>query len=127
MAILNFLFLHPALFLQVGYVWNFVGSIGGTLILYIFPAACYLRLRYLRYRHRSKMHHVTMCSQYDAYSIIKEVLAWIILCMGFVLLIVENYQAIDAVINAGHAPSSLCFQSKCGEIHSPSVINATVD
>lgn len=94
-----------------------MGSIGGTLILYIFPAACYLRLRYLRYRYRSKVHRVTIYSQYNIYAIVKEVIAWLILGLGLVLLIVENYQAIDAVISATHTPSSLCFQSKCGTTH----------
>ena len=46
----------------------------------------------------------------------KEVAAWVILFLGLLLLIVENYQAIDAVIHAKHPSSSLCHQAKCGEL-----------
>lgn len=102
--------------LQVGYVWNFVGSIGGVLVFYVYPAAFYVRLRYLRYMHRAKKNQVTICSQYDVCAVCKEVVAYTILFVGLLLLIVENYQAIDAIVSSVHKfqPSSLCTETKCG-------------
>lgn len=97
-------------------MWNFVGSIGGVLVLYIYPSAFYLRLRYLRYKLRSNERGVSIFSQYDFWAVLKETIAWAILFVGLVLLVVENYQAIDAVVNNSHEPTGLCYQLKCGHV-----------
>ena len=55
-------------------------------------------------------------SQYDGWEVLKEIVAWIILVLGFLLLIVENYQAISAVVNSTHEPTGLCYQLKCEKI-----------
>ena len=67
---------------QVGLVWNFVGSIGGTLVLYIFPAAFFLRLRYMRYVRRRKIRGTSIRSQYNWYAVIREAVATIIMVTG---------------------------------------------
>ena len=85
-------------------------------MFYVYPAAFYLRLRYLRYMHRAKKNQVTVCSQYDVRAVGKEVVAYTILFVGLLLVVVENYQAIDAIVTGVHKfqPSSLCTQTKCG-------------
>lgn len=104
----------PASFIpNVGYVWNFVGSIGGVLVLYIYPSACYLKLRIARYRFRSHEQGITILSQYSAAALLKELIAWAILITGLLLLVVENYQAIVAVIQQPHESSGQCFQLLC--------------
>lgn len=99
--------------LQVGYVWNFVGSIGGVLVLYIYPAMCYLRLCYLRHQKKSLEANESILSQYTVWTFIKELIAWIILLVGLILLVVENYQAIYSVIEGIHEPSGQCYLLKC--------------
>ncbi len=95
---------HP----QVGKVWNFVGSTAGVLVLYIYPSAFYLRLRYVRYRKRAQRTSTTVLAQYDIFSVMKEVLAWVIFAIGLVLLVVENYQAIYAVVESGNPTAAGC-------------------
>ena len=99
-------------------VWNFVGSIGGVLVLYIYPAACYLKLRYVRYKQRAKIGNITIRSQYTKDGIAKELIAWVILIAGFLLLVVENYQAIHGAVISGQGgePSGLCFQLECTDV-----------
>lgn len=84
---------------QVGLVWNFVGSTAGVLVLYVYPSAFFLRLRYVRYKARAKKTGTNIHTQYDVYAVIKEGVALLILVIGMVLLVVENYQAITAVID----------------------------
>ena len=96
----------PLAAFQVGYVWNFVGSIGGTVLLYIFPSAAFLRLRYKRHIARRK-------PQRRYSSICKDFVAIAILIVGLCLLVVENYSSVIDIINAGHDPSSLCSQLAC--------------
>ena len=100
-------------FLQVGYIWNFVGSIGGVLVFYIYPSAFYLRLRYMRYRKKMENDGISFRSQYDIFCFIKEIIACIILIIGIILLVVENYQSISAVIMKSHGPLGQCYQLKC--------------
>ena len=45
---------------------------------------------------------------------VSQVVAWLIVVLGLLLLVVENYQAIDAVITAQHSPNGLCYQAQCG-------------
>lgn len=105
--------------MQVGYVWNFVGSTGGVLVFYVYPAAFYLRLRYLWYVQRARKNQVTFWFEYDLTAVYKEVLAFTILLVGVVLLGLENYQAVDAIVSSVHQfnPSSLCMQLKCSMMH----------
>lgn len=79
-------------------MWNFVGSTAGVLVLYIYPSAFYLRLRYVRYKKRAQKLCTTIRSQYNIYAVLKELVAWVIFLIGVVLLFVENYQAIHAVL-----------------------------
>ena len=97
-----------------------MGSTGGVLVLYIFPAAFYLRLRYLRYVYRAREKGITINSQYDGFAVYKEAVAWVILVIGVMLLVLNNYQAIDAIVRASHMPTSLCYQAKCGHISNSS-------
>lgn len=99
----------------MGYIWNFVGSIGGVLVFYIYPASFYLRLRYMRYRKRQQRDGIPLGVQYNAVSIIKEAIAVAILVIGFLLLIALNYQAISAVVSKAHGPLGQCYQLKCVE------------
>ena len=97
----------------MGYVWNFVGSTGGVLLLFVYPAACYLRLCYLHYQKKSVELKVSIWSQYTALTVLKELIAWVILIMGMLLLVVENYQAIYSVIEGIHDPICQCYLLKC--------------
>ena len=91
---------------QVGKVWNFVGSTAGVLVLYIYPAACYLRLRYVSNKAKADRTGTSMLSQYNIYSVAQEGLAWFIFGLGLILLVVENYQAIKAVVDGGGGNST---------------------
>ena len=103
--------------MQVSVVWNFVGSIGGILVLYIYPAACYLKLRFARYRLRSELGNITIRSQYNSAAVVKEMIAWFILVVGLLLLVVENYQAISGAVTSGSKePNGLCFQLDCRHV-----------
>ena len=81
-------------------MWNFVGSTAGVLVLYVYPAAFYLRLRYVRYKARARNSRTSIRAQYNIYAIVKEGVAWVILAIGLVLLVVENYQAITAIVDS---------------------------
>jgi len=89
-------------------------------VLFIYPAACYLKLRFSRYRQRSQAQGVTVLSQYTAAGVLKELIAWSILVTGLVLLVVENYQAIESAIAVDDQPSGLCFQMECTSSNSSS-------
>ena len=91
---------------QVSKVWNFVGSTSGVLVLYVYPAAFYLRLRYVLHKKKEVAFGLSLHSQYDSWDVLKEAVAWVIFGVGLVLLVVENYQAIDAVVNTGSPPSN---------------------
>lgn len=91
---------------QVSLVWNFVGSTSGVLVLYIYPSAFYLRLRYVRYKLRAQNTRTSIRTQYDVYAVIKEGVAWLILVIGLVLLVVENYQAVEAIVDKGNGNST---------------------
>ena len=94
-------------------MWNFVGSIGGVLVLYIYPPAFYLRLRYMRYRKRMLENGVSISRQCKLSTVIKEIIACVILIIGVILLVVENYQAISAIVNRTHEPLAQCFFLRC--------------
>ena len=99
--------------MQVGIVWNFVSSIGGVLILYIYPAAIYLKLRFARYKKRGQDNNISIRSQYTTKAAVEEVIAWCILLTGVVLLFLTNYQAVYTIVETGNDSSGLCFQLEC--------------
>ena len=98
---------------QVGYVWNFVGSIGGTLILYIFPPLFLLRLRYFINWKMSTQMGTSLKNQYLNNSLWKDIVSVAIITLGVVVLVAGNYSAIKAIIFHSHKPLSSCKQSKC--------------
>ena len=49
------------------------------------------------------MHDIS--AQYSIFAILKEFLAWVIFGIGLVLLVVENYQAIYAVVEQARGNS----------------------
>lgn len=100
---------------QVGYVWNFVGSIGGTLILYIFPALFYLRLRYLLYIQKAVNDNTSLSRQYCQRGVWRDCLAGLIASMGLVLLVVENYVSIMDIVGGNKSSLYLCIQHYCVE------------
>ncbi|XP_064401706.1 solute carrier family 38 member 6-like isoform X3 [Halichondria panicea] len=106
-------FIPASFILNVGIVWNFVSSIGGVLILYIYPAAIYLKLRYARYKKRGQDNNISIRSQYTTKAAVEEVIAWCILLIGIVLLFLTNYQALYTVIETGNDSGGLCFQLEC--------------
>ena len=75
-------------------------------MLYIYPSAFYLRLRYVRYKKRAKGASTTVLAQYSVLTVLKELLAWVIFGIGLVLLVVENYQAITAVLDQANKNST---------------------
>ncbi len=87
-------------------------------MLYIYPAACYLKLRHVRYKQRAVIGNITVRSQYTKAGVVKELIAWVIFIVGLLLLVVENYQAIHGAILSGSAtnPSSLCLQLECRDV-----------
>lgn len=99
---------------QVAYVWNFVGSIGGTLILFILPPVFYLRLRHMVMKEEAVKKGVPVNSLYRNFSIWRDVVAFLILVLGVVLMIVENYVSIYALVNAeSHQSLGQCQQLLC--------------
>lgn len=101
--------------MQVGKVWNFVGSTAGVLVLYIYPSAFYLRLRYLSDRKNAQTpQYMTIPTPHRAYAMLNTVIAATILGIGVVLLIVENYQAIAALIDSSGTRSSQCSATENG-------------
>lgn len=89
-------------------MWNFVGSIGGTIVLYIFPSAAYLRLRYKRHAARKKIGNERKYT-----GICKDIAAIVILIVGLCLLGVENYSSVYEIVTVAHSPTSLCTQLAC--------------
>ena len=87
-------------------MWSFVGSTAGVLVLYVYPAAFYLRLRCVRYKKRAKKTSTDIRAQYNIYALLKEGIAWVIFGIGLVLLVVENYQAIYDVVKANEGSSN---------------------
>lgn len=77
---------------DVRMVWNFVGSIGGCLILYVLPPMAYLKIRYMHYRH---MHGFSRGWWLSA----KNLSAFLMTLVGLALLAVENYVAVKDVYN----------------------------
>ncbi|XP_065904245.1 probable sodium-coupled neutral amino acid transporter 6 [Dysidea avara] len=72
---------------DVSKVWDFVGSIGGCLILYVLPPIAFLKIRYQHYRHlhgHSRRWWRTP----------KDMAAFCLTLIGLILLAVENYQAV---------------------------------
>lgn len=68
-------------------VWDFVGSIGGCLILYVLPPLAYLKIQYMYYRHMHGFSHSWWWS-------LKNLSALLLTTVGLVLLGVENYEAV---------------------------------
>ena len=101
---------------QVAYVWNFVGSIGGTLILFILPPVFYLKLRHMVMKEEAVKKGVPVNSLYRNFSIWRDVVAFLILVLGVVLMIVENYVSIYALVSAkGHQSLGQCQQLLCNQ------------
>ena len=108
-GVLEVLFILP----QVDLVWNFVGSTGGLLIVYILPPLYYLRIRFLHLRFRRQQgesfRNVRCCNNSLAWKI-KDVIALAILCLGMVSMIASNYHAIRAIVDAGgQQPTPPCL------------------
>ena len=76
---------------QVGLVWSFVGSTAGVLVLYVYPAAFYLRLCCVHYKKRTKKTSTDIRAQYNIYALLKEGIAWVIFGIGLVLKTIRPY------------------------------------
>jgi amino acid permease len=100
----------PACYIpQVNYVWNFVGSIGGFLVVYIMPPLFYLRIRhrYMKFRAAHKQSILsTWRNQQSRQSKVKDILAVVILVFGVLAMIASNVQAVLVAIDP-HSTSSL--------------------
>lgn len=90
-----------------------MSSIGGVLVLYIYPSAIYLKLRYARYRKRAREREVTILSLYNKKAVLLEVLAWFILVIGLILLVLTNYQAVYTVVESTNQGEGSCQQLDC--------------
>lgn len=67
----------------------------------------------MRYRKRLLDNGISVSQQFSLSEVIKEIIAGVILIIGLILLVVENYQAISAVVNRTHVPTAQCFFLKC--------------
>ena len=76
-------------------MWGFVGSIGGTLVLYIFPPAFYLRLRYM---HRKQRRDIGLCAQYSLFDVLCEAVAAIIMVTGRKLDLQWNLSSLETLV-----------------------------
>ena len=95
-------------------MWNFVGAIGGTLILYIFPPLFLLRLRYFaNLKLASHMGTVSKWSLYRNFSSWKDLVAMAIILLGVFVLVAGNYVAVEAIVKRSHESSFLCVQWNC--------------
>ncbi len=106
---------------QVGLVWNLVSSLGSVQILYILPPAFYLKIRFDRYKQRSKLNNITICSQYTCTAVLRELTAWVILFVAVLLLIVGCYQSVYNLVESGNAGAVLCAPIQCTERNGTSV------
>lgn len=99
-----------------------MGSMGGTLLLYIFPPLFYLRVRYFTRQRYSIEENTTLWQQYTTCAVWKDVVAVTIVMLGVVLFIAGNYVAIEAVVNSRHHhPHQSCYVFTCND----TIINAT--
>ena len=108
--LLSFYFSSPH---KVGYVWNFVGCIGGTLILYVYPPLFYLRVRYLMKQRASIEENTTLLEQYNTCAIWKDIVAVAIVILGVVLLVVGIYVAVVAIVHTKHQSHHSCNIFTC--------------
>ncbi len=90
-----------------------MSSVGGVLILYIYPPAIFLKLRFARYRKRARENNVSIRSQYSSKAVVQEILAWCILVAGIILLFLTNYQAVYTIVESGTGNGGLCVQLEC--------------
>ena len=95
----------------MGIVWNFVGSIGGTLILYIFPPLFLLRLRYFAYLRLSSQMSTSIRNLYCSCTLWKDIVAMAIIIWGIFVLVAGNYSAIEAIFQKSHTESR--YQYNC--------------
>lgn len=97
-------------------MWNFVGAIGGTLILYIFPPLFFLRLRYFSsMRAASRIQNPThsVWYYYCNITVWKDIAAVAIILLGVFILVAGNYVAVEAIVR-GHGESfSSCLEYNC--------------
>ena len=103
----------PLILIQVGYVWNFVGAIGGTLILYVFPPLFLLRLRYFAKLKLSAQSGVSMWTLHMSCSLWKDLVAMGIILLGVFVLVAGNYVAVEAIVKQNHAARGSCVQFNC--------------
>jgi amino acid permease len=106
-------FLPAAVVPNVGYIWNFVGSIGGSLVLYIFPALFYIRLRYFSKVKAASEANTSLRAQYMQLSLWKDIVAFIILMTGIIVLVAGNYVAIKAIVSQSHTNIVSCYAFNC--------------
>ena len=89
-----------------------MGSTAGILVLYVYPSAFFLRLRYVRNKKRAQQIRSDITSH--VFSILKEAIAWVIFSIGVVLLVVENYESIYEVVKSSGSSSNssepVCYQ-----------------
>lgn len=97
-------------------MWNFVGAIGGTLILYIFPPLFFLRLRYfsaVRAASRTQNPAHSVWSYYRNITVWKDLVALAIILLGVFVLVAGNYVAVEDIVH-GHGESfSSCLEYNC--------------
>ncbi len=107
-------------FYQVGKVWNFVGSTAGVLVLYIYPAAFFMRLKYVRNKKRASEENTSIMSQYTPKDYVMEGVAAVLLVVGAILFVLQNYDAIKAVIPTHSPPANSTLKNpipSCYIIH----------
>ena len=93
----------PSSIPQVDLVWNFVGSMGGLLIVYILPPLYYLRIKFMHLRFRGQPGQPILsvwCNNDSHAGRLKDVIALAIMCLGVVSMIASNYTAIRAIVDA---------------------------
>ena len=103
-------------------MWNFVGCIGGTLILYVYPPLFYLRVRYFMKQRASIEDNTTLLEQYNTCETWKDIVAVAIVILGVVLLAVGIYVAVEAIVNAKHQPYDSCNIFTCNITGSDSAV-----
>ena len=75
-----------------------MGSTSGVLIFYVYPAAFFLHLRHVLHKRKAESSVTRLCSQYKVSDFVMEGVAWCMLGSGAVLFVLQNYVAVNAIV-----------------------------
>lgn len=91
--------------------------------MFILPPLFFLRIHYMTIRQRARKEGTSVLKLYQTWSVWKDLTAVVILLVGVLLMIVENYVSVRAVVVSSHGPIGLCQQLLCNHTENTSAIS----